>query len=83
MKVGIILYITGDEEAKENVRSNNSQQNLNLKADQVTLASNLEEVIDHWIELTKKGMHHIKCLIAETETQNEIKLTGQELRLYG
>lgn len=84
MKTGIIVYVTGESKSTEDLYLENLQaKKLDLEADKLSLATDMEEVIQNWLELTRKGMERIVCLIAEVEDQARLRLTGQELRLCG
>lgn len=84
MKTGIIIYVTGESKLIEDLPMENLQaKKHDLEADKLSLATDMEEVIQNWLELTLKGMERIVCKIAEVEDQARLRLTGQELRLCG
>jgi len=84
MKTGIIVYVPGESKSIEDLPMENLQaKKHDLGADKLSLATDMEEVIQNWLELTRKGMERIICKMAEVEDQACLRLTGQELRLCG
>lgn len=86
MKTGIILYIVGDEPAKQAGQTEYLVNQLALEAERIEIVSRHSghfDVHDAWWTLIAKGMRHILCLLAEYTKTGDLRLTGRSLRLCG
>jgi len=82
----VVVYVVGDDVAKNAVNLEDEVKKLKLEADRVELVSQSSghfDVLDAWWFLTTKGMNRILCSIGQLTASGNLKLTGQTLRLSG
>lgn len=82
MKTGMILYIAGKKESKEELGSKEFKNQLPA-ADLYRFAVTEQEVSYYWWELTAKGMHRILCKIVQFDEMENVQVSDNTLRLCG
>ncbi|MEF8942556.1 MAG: hypothetical protein V5B78_07140 [Desulfohalobiaceae bacterium] len=82
MKTGIILYIAGERDPEWEMELKGLEKDL-PRAELYRLAESEDEVVNHWWELTAKGMHRILCQVAQLDADNTVRITERCMRLSG
>jgi len=49
----------------------------------ITRSTGPADIHDAWWRLLTKGMQQVLCLLAEVDSNGEIRLTGRQMRLCG
>jgi len=82
MKTGMIFYVTGNKDSKEELDCREFKSQL-PSADLHRFAVNEQDVVNCWWELTAKGMHRILCGIVRVDESNNLQVSDRILRLCG
>jgi hypothetical protein len=87
MKTGVIIYVAGD---RDNVGVPKDKASFlrdhGFNADRweiITRSTGPADIHDAWWRLLTKGMQQVHCLMAEVDTNGEMRLTGRQMRLCG
>jgi len=87
MKTGAIIYVAGERDC---VGIGEDKGMLlkkhGIQADRweiITRSTGPADIHDAWWRLLTKGMHQVLCLLAEVDSNGEIRLTGRQMRLCG
>ncbi len=86
MKTGVIIYVLGPGSLKKTIGIEAAESCLGLPVDGMEIVHSMDDNFDlmyAWWSLLVKGMHRIICITAEPVKNNELRLTGRQLRLFG
>ena len=87
MKTGAIIYVAGDSECERHPSEYGILlEKFGVKADRleiITRNTGHFDIHDAWWSMLTHGMQQVICMLAEVNSNDEIEITGRQMRLCG